>query len=81
MSIAKSNVRVDHEVFPLFQTHYAGLNAHGMTRAMLLSKLSDMPTAEESQRIIVRYGQQDDNVWVVSNLAFSGGICYPRSSQ
>jgi len=77
VSIAKANVRNDNDVLPLFQAHYAGLNAHGMTRPMLLSKLSDMPTAEESQRTIVRYGQQDDNVWVVSNLAFSGGICYP----
>ena len=64
VSIAKANVRNDNDVLPLFQAHYAGLNAHGMTRPMLLSKLSDMPTAEESQRIIVRYGQQDDNVWV-----------------
>ena len=54
VSIAKANVRNDNDVLPLFQAHYAGLNAHGMTRPMLLSKLSDMPTAEESQRIIVR---------------------------
>ena len=70
VAIERSSLSHDHQVMGVFSAKYAPLEAHGLTRAMLLSLLAQMPPADYGEEIVVRYGKQAGNIWVVSNLAF-----------
>ena len=74
VAIERASLKFDHQVLGLFTANYAPLDAHSVTRPMLLSLLAQMPPADYFEEIIVRYGKQAGGIWVMSNLAFQDNV-------